>query len=188
MAIKGTIDLITKVDDNTIEIIDWKTGRRLDWATGEEKTLAKLQNDPQLRIYHYAISQAYPNIEHIIFTINFINDGGAFSVCYDKTDLQKTEDMIRKKFEIIKNTTKPQLNKSWKCTKLCHFGKSTFENTHILPILEYRNGQLCKIDSFMTKCEQVKHQIELKGIDKVVDEYTMPNFTVGKYKAPGTTD
>jgi CRISPR/Cas system-associated exonuclease Cas4 (RecB family) len=188
LAIKGTIDLITKVDDNTIEIVDWKTGRRLDWATGEEKTLAKLQNDPQLRIYHYAISQAYPDIEHIIFTINFINDGGAFSICYDKTDLPKTEDMIRKKFEIIKNTKKPQLNKSWKCTKLCHFGKSTFENTHILPILEYRSGQLCKIDTFMTKCEQVKHQIELRGIDKVVDEYTMPGYTIDKYKAPGSTE
>ena len=40
----------------------------------------------------------------------------------------------------------------------------------------------------MTKCEQVKHQIELKGIDKVVDEYTMPGYTIGKYKAPGSTE
>jgi hypothetical protein len=188
LAIKGTIDLITSVNDNTIEIVDWKTGRRLDWATGEEKTLAKLQNDPQLRIYHYAVSQLYPHIEHIIFTINFINDGGAFSVCYDHSDLPKTEDMIRRKFETIKNTQIPQLNKSWKCTKLCHFGKTTFENTHALPILEYRDGQLCKIDAPMTKCEQIKHEIEVKGIDNVVDQYTVPGYTVGKYKAPGSAE
>lgn len=188
LAIKGTIDLITSVDDNTIEIVDWKTGRRLDWATGEEKTLAKLQNDPQLRMYHYAVSHLYPQIDHIIFTINFINDGGAFSVCYDKSDLSQTEDMIRKKFETIKNTTKPQLNKSWKCTKLCHFGKTTFENTHMLPILEYRDNQLCKVDSYMTKCEQIKHDIELKGIDAVVDAYTLPGYSVGRYKAPGSTE
>ena len=188
LAIKGTIDLITKIDDNTIEIIDWKTGRRLDWATGEEKTLAKLQNDPQLRIYHYAVSNLYPNIEHIIFTINFINDGGAFSVCYDKSDLSRTEEMIRKKFETIKNTTKPQLNKTWKCNKLCHFGKTTFENSHILPILEYRDGQLCKHGEYMTKCEQVKHDIELLGINNVVDTYTAPGYTVGKYKAPGSSE
>jgi CRISPR/Cas system-associated exonuclease Cas4 (RecB family) len=188
LAIKGTIDLITSVDNNTIEIVDWKTGRRLDWATGEEKTLAKLQNDPQLRIYHYAVSHLYPNMEHIIFTINFINDGGAYSVCYDKSDLPKTEDMIRSKFEIIKNTTKPQLNKSWKCTKLCHFGKTTFENSHVLPILEYRDGQLCKIDTLMTKCEQVKHDIELLGINNVVDTYMTPGYTVGKYKAPGSAE
>jgi hypothetical protein len=188
LAIKGTIDLITKVNDDTIEIVDWKTGKRLDWATGEEKTLAKLQNDPQLRIYHYAVSNLYPNISHIIFTINFINDGGAFSVCYDKSDLPKTEDMIRQKFETIKHTKAPQLNKSWKCNKLCHFGKTTFDNTHVLPILEYRDGQLCRVDNTMTKCEQVKHDIELKGIENVVDEYTMPGYTVGKYKAPGSAE
>jgi CRISPR/Cas system-associated exonuclease Cas4 (RecB family) len=188
LAIKGTIDLITSVNDDTIEIVDWKTGRRLDWATGQEKTLAKLQGDPQLRIYHYAVSQLYPHIEHIIFTINFINDGGAFSVCYDKKDLPGTEDMIRQKFETIKNTKMPQLNKSWKCTKLCHFGKTTFENTHVLPILEYRDGQLCSQDQPMTKCEQVKHDIELMGMDNVIDRYTVPGYTVGKYKAPGSTE
>lgn len=164
------------------------TGRRLDWATGQEKTLAKLQTDPQLRLYHYAVSHLYPNIEHIIFTINFINDGGAFSVCYDKKDLPGTEDMIRQKFETIKNTKMPQLNKSWKCTKLCHFGKTTFENTHVLPILEYRDGQLCSQDQPMTKCEQVKHDIELMGMDNVIDRYTVPGYTVGKYKAPGSTE
>lgn len=188
LAIKGTIDLITKVDDNTIEIIDWKTGRRLDWATGEEKTLEKLQRDPQLRIYHYAVSQIYPDIEHIIFTINFINDGGAFSVCYDKNDLPKTEDMIRIKYNTIKNTQSPQLNKSWKCNKLCHFGKTTFANSHVLPIIEYREGQVCNLDSPMTKCEQVKHDIELKGMNNVIDEYTAPGYTVGRYKAPGSSE
>jgi CRISPR/Cas system-associated exonuclease Cas4 (RecB family) len=188
LAIKGTIDLITKVDDNTIEIVDYKTGRRLDWATGEEKTLAKLQNDPQLRIYHYAVSQLYSHIEHIIFTIYFINDGGAFSICYDKSDLPKTEDMIRQKFETIKNTQVPQLNKSWKCTKLCHFGKTTFENSHVLPIIEYRDGQLCKVDQAMTKCEQIKHDIELIGINKVIDTYTFPDYSIGFYKAPGSVE
>ncbi len=188
LAIKGTIDLITKVNDNTIEIVDWKTGRRLDWATGQEKTLAKLQNDPQLRIYHYAVSQLYPDMDHIMFTINFINDGGAFTVSYDKSDLSKTEDMIRQKFETIKNTQVPQLNKSWKCTKLCHFGKTTFENSHVLPIVEYRDNQICTNGSTMTKCEQIKHDIQLKGIENVVDQYTAPGYTVGKYKAPGSSE
>lgn len=188
LAIKGTIDLITKVNDNTIEIIDWKSGKRLDWATGEEKTLAKLQNDPQLRIYHYAVSALYPQMDHIIFTINFINDGGAFSVCYDKNDLPQTELMIKKKFETIKNTQVPELNKTWKCTKLCHFGKTTFENSHVLPILEYRDNQITKVDNHMTKCEQVKHDIHLLGIDNVVDNYTVPGYSVGSYKAPGSTE
>lgn len=188
LAIKGTIDLITKVDDNTLEIVDYKSGKRLDWATGEEKTLAKLQDDPQLRIYHYAVSALYPQYEHIICTIYFINDGGPFSICYDKSDLPQTENMLRKKFEIIKQTQIPKLNKTWKCTKLCHFGKTTFENSHVLPILEYRDGQVCSKDSYMTKCEQIKHDLELKGVNNVIDEYTPSGYTIGHYKAPGSVE
>jgi hypothetical protein len=188
LAIKGTIDLITQVGDNTIEIIDWKTGRRLNWATGKEKTQEKLEEDPQLRIYHYAIQKLYPHIDHIMVTIFFINDGGAFSVIFDKSDLAKTESMLRDKFEIIKKTQKPRLNKSWMCSKLCHFGKSTFENSNVLPILEYRDNQLCQKNSHMTKCEQIKHDIELKGMNNVVDEYTVPGYTVAKYKAPGSVE
>ena len=187
LALKGTIDLITLVNDNTIEVIDWKTGRRLDWATGEEKTQEKLERDPQLRIYHYAISHLYPNIEHIIFSIYFINDGGPFSICFDKKDLAETENMLRQKFDIIKKTKKPKLHKSWMCTKLCHFGKTTFDNTHVQPITEYRNGQVCGSGSTMTKCEQVKHDIELYGISSVTNEYKNKNHSFGQYKAPGST-
>jgi hypothetical protein len=187
LAIKGTIDLITKVNDSTIEMVDWKTGRRLDWATGEEKTLEKLYKDPQLKIYHYAISKLYPEYDHVIASINFINDGGAFSVCFDKPDLEDTENIIRKKFEAIKNCKRPMLSKSWKCSKLCHFGKTTFENSNtLLPILEYRDGQACQKGSYMTKCEQIRHELELKGMKTVVDEYTVPGYTVGHYKAPGS--
>lgn len=188
LALKGTIDLITLVGDNTIEVIDWKTGRRLDWATGEEKTQEKLENDPQLRIYHYAIKHLFPHINHIIFSIYFINDGGPFSICFDDSDLAKTEEMIRRKFDIVKKSKKPKLNKSWMCNKLCHFGKTTFENTNIDPIIEYRDGMLCSKNTPMTKCEQLKHDTELYGMDTVVNLYKHPNHTFGKYKAPGTTE
>ena len=187
LALKGTIDLITKVDDKTFEIIDYKTGRRLDWATGEEKTIEKLEKDPQLSIYHYAISHLYPDIEHIIFTIFFMNDGGPFSICFDKKDLARTEDMLRRKFEVIKNTKKPKLNKCWMCNKLCHFGKTTFENTSIDPIIEYRDNQVTQFGNYMTKCEQIRHEIELHGMDYVVQNYSAPNHSVGFYKPPGST-
>jgi hypothetical protein len=186
LALKGTIDLVTSLSPNTIEVIDWKTGRRLDWATGKEKTQEKLEKDPQLRIYHYAISHLYPEIEHIIFSIYFINDGGPFSVCFDKSHLLETENMLRNKFELIKSTKKPRLHKSWMCNKLCHFGKTTFENTHIIPTTEYRDNQVCQKNNFMTKCEQIKHEVELNGIDQVTKEYQNLNHSIGHYKAPGS--
>lgn len=188
LAIKGTIDLITKANDNTLEIIDWKTGKRLNWATGEEKTQAKLETDPQLMIYFYAAQKLYPEIDHCIVTIFFINDGGPFSMTFDKKDLLKTEDLLRTKFEQIKKCNKPKLNKSWKCNKLCHYGKTTFANTNITPLIEYRNNQVCSQGSFMTMCEQVKHDIDMNGIKNVVDQYTVPGYNVGYYKAPGSTE
>lgn len=188
LGLKGTIDLITLANKNTIEIIDWKTGRRLDWATGEEKTLEKLERDPQLRIYHYAISKLYPHIDHIIFSIYFINDGGPFSICFDKKDLIATEDMLRRKFEIIKLTKKPKLNRCWMCSKLCHFGKTTFENTSIDPMIEYRDNQVTKHGFSMTKCEQIRHDLDLHGMDYVVERYKSPNHSFGSYKSPGSTE
>jgi hypothetical protein len=186
LALKGTIDLITLVNDSTIEVIDWKTGKRLDWATGQEKTQEKLEQDPQLKIYHYAIKQLYPHIENIIFSIYFINDGGPFSICFNDSDLQSTENMLRHKFEAIKSTKKPRLNKTWMCSKLCHFGKTTFDNTNISVIQEYRDGQNCKLGSPMTKCEQIKHDLDLYGIDATIGMYKHTNHSFGSYKSPGS--
>jgi hypothetical protein len=187
LGLKGTIDLITKVDDKTVEVVDYKSGKRLDWATGQEKTQEKLEKDAQLRIYHYAVKKLYPHIETVIFTIYYVNDGGPFSMVFHDSDLADTEDMLRKKFEIIKNTRKPRLNKSWMCNKLCHFGKTTFENSNIESQTEYRDGQVCQKGSVMSKCEQVKHDLELYGIDATMSMYKHPDHTVGHYQAPGAT-
>lgn len=187
LGLKGTIDLITVVDDKTVEVVDYKSGRRLDWATGEEKTQEKLQKDSQLRIYHYAVKKLYPYIDTVIFTIYFVNDGGPFSMVFHDSDLVETEDMLRRKFEVIKSTRRPRLNKTWMCNKLCHFGKTTFANTNIEPIEEYRDNQTCQKGSTMTKCEQVKHDLELYGIDATMGMYQHPNHVVGHYQAPGAT-
>jgi hypothetical protein len=61
---KGTSDQSSIHGHPRIEVIDWKTGRRLDWATGEEKTYEKLCSDPQLLLYNYAISKLIP-VNHI---------------------------------------------------------------------------------------------------------------------------
>jgi CRISPR/Cas system-associated exonuclease Cas4 (RecB family) len=188
LSIKGTIDLITQPNENTAEIIDWKTGRRLNWATGEEKTQEKLEVDPQLMIYYYAVKKLYPHIDNVIVTIYFINDGGPFSVAFDKSDMHKTEQLLKDKFKKIQHTLKPRLSKSWKCTKLCHYGKTTFEGTNIEPITEYRDGMVCNVGDKMTKCQQVAHDIGLKGYQETVDEYTTPGYNVGHYKAPGSTE
>jgi hypothetical protein len=45
-------------------------------------------------------------------------------------------------------------------------------------------GQNLKYDMLVMKW----YDIELKGMKTVVDEYTVPGYTVGKYKAPGSIE
>jgi hypothetical protein len=178
LALKGTIDLITDVGDGVYEIIDWKTGRRLDWATGKEKTMAKLQTDPQLRIYHLAAKKLYPHVESFLITIHFMNDGGPFTLHFQDSDIPDTLDMIKAKFDVIKNTTRPQQVFSWKCSKICSAGKTTYEGTHIDPMQN-------SFGACMNKCDQTMAMIKENGIEWVTQNCMSPEHTIGKYEAPG---
>lgn len=171
LAIKGTIDLVTKVDDDTIEVIDWKTGRRLDWASGQEKDFKKLTSDAQLLLYNYAISKLYPDYKQAIMSIFFIKDGGPFSMCFDKSDQEKFLGMLKNRFEEIKANVSPKPLREdrshWKCTKLCHFYKNNWEGT----------------DTPM--CIHIGDKLKKDGLDKTVKDCTNKGFSIGYYEAPG---
>jgi ATP-dependent helicase/DNAse subunit B len=171
LAIKGTIDLITKINDDTIEVVDYKTGRRLDWATGEEKTYKKLCSDPQLLLYNYAISKLFPQYKQIIMSIFFIKDGGPFSICFDKEDHHKFLEMLKDRFKDIQqnNTPKPisQDRSNWKCTKLCHYCKNTWEN------------------SDLSMCVYVDNYLKEHGMDKTIADCSRKGFSINFYEAPG---
>lgn len=154
LALKGTIDLVCNNGNNIYEMVDWKTGKRLDWATGKVKEYADLREDSQLRIYHYALSKLLPNARKIYVTIVYINDGGPFPLPYDKSDLPKTEKMIKERFDEIRSSPRPKLiYPDWKCEKLCHFGKTKWENSE------------------KTKCKFIKDEIFNIGLDKVITKY-----------------
>lgn len=152
MALKGTIDLITKEDDKTLHIIDYKTGKRIDWATGKEKTQDSLFHDKQLRLYHYAVSHMFPQYDTVMVTIFYIRSGGPFTVCFTKDDLKVTEDMLRTKFEKIWATQVPKLDISWKCSKLCPFSKPS------------------EHDPSKTTCEFFRDKIKKDGMDATLYE------------------
>lgn len=172
LRLKGTIDLITEVAPGIIEIIDWKTGQRLDWGTGAVKDYKKLANDPQLRIYHYAASKLYPQYKQVMLTINFVRDGGPFSIVFHKQDLEVTERLLRNRFRDIQNTSRPRLNKGWKCKAFCHFGKNNFR----LP-----DGT----DTGKTICEYTKDRFIQIGPTAATKELTVAGHSLSYYEAPG---
>jgi len=171
LAIKGTIDLVTETEEGIIEVIDWKTGRRLDWATGEEKTYGKLCSDPQLLLYNYAISKLFPQYKQSIMSIFFIKDGGPFSMCFDKADEKRFLEMLKERFLDIKKNEKPQPispnRENWKCTKLCHYCKNKWPETD------------------QNMCIYIENSIKTKGMDQTIKDCTRSGFDIGFYSAPG---
>jgi len=171
LAIKGTIDLVTKIDDNIIEVVDWKTGQRKNWATGEVKTYEKLLDDAQLLLYNYAISKLYPDYEQAIMSIFFTRDGGPFSMCFDKSDQDRFLEMLRKRYEEIKDNIKPRpissSRRDFRCQKLCHFYKNNWPGTNT------------------TMCEYVEKKLHTIGHEKTLKECTNEGFNIGYYEAPG---
>ena len=156
LSIKGTVDLILKHDDEYYEILDYKTGKRINWATGEEKTHEKLQKDTQLLLYYYALKNMYPEREFSV-SIYYINSGGLFSMVFDEDDYQKAEDILRQKFEQIRDIQQPRLlsneNSHWKCQKLCKFSQP------------YKEGAEKSV------CQYIRDQIKHRGIVKVVESF-----------------
>ena len=155
LRINGTIDLVTQKKDGIIEVIDWKTGRpNFDWNKGKYKSYLDLCNDPQLRIYHYAAAQLYPKASEIFMTIFYAQEA-PHSICFQRSDLEKTEEMLQKRFTAIRNNFKPKrIHPNWKCKKLCHFYKNGPDG----PVSEYK-------DSI---CSKVHKEIQQLGVDKVL--------------------
>ena len=185
LRLKGTIDLITKVNDTTNEIIDYKSGIRKNWGTGEVKEYGDFYKDFQLRLYHYAHTVLFPNVQNVLITIYYIKDGGPFTIAFGRSDIPETLDMIREKFEAIRDTETPQVNYGPPCKTFCHLGKQTFEGTNVRPIVAGSNCKLSYTGNNMCMCDQLKYSLEHRNTEIVIDNMTKDGHNVGFYKAPG---
>lgn len=158
LGLKGTIDLMVQ-QGNDLEMIDWKTGLRLDWSTFQPKTYEKLMDDPQLRIYHYAASKLYPKIDNIFVTIFYMQAGGPESLCFTKHDLKTTEDILRNRFNAIRNTVRPKLVYPNKKCNFCYFKKNDLNGN---VVADY-NDSICKT---------IRDDVVNLGLDKVMKKYS----------------
>jgi len=112
------------------------TGSRNDWITGLPKDYEYLSSkDIQLRLYDLAVWMMYPEYKYRLLTINFINDGGPYTVIFDDDKREETFEILKNEFNTIKNNPVPSRLKeekpdqaSWKCNRVCHFGKTMAPN------------------------------------------------------------
>lgn len=173
LGIKGTTDLLTDVGHGVIEMVDWKTGSRVNWAKRDrfgqpiEKDYGMLCKDPQLLIYFYAITKMFPEYKQVMVTIFFCKDGGPYTICFEPEDLLKTEEILRAKFEEIRDTQIPKLNVGKQCTQFCYFGKNQWQDT----------GK--------TICQHFKDEVELYGINNTMQKHCANYNHLTTYGAGG---
>jgi hypothetical protein len=154
LRLKGTIDLVVQRSTNVIEIVDWKTGKCMNWNKMKKKEYDDFYSDPQLLLYHYAARKLYPEVEEIFFTIFYLQEGGPFSIAFQKSDIKKAEQMLRDRFNAIRNTKRPSLIwPSFKC-KWCYFSKHKLDDS----LTDNYNDTICK---------KIKDEIVQLGISRV---------------------
>ena len=106
-------------------------------------------------LYYYALKNLYPDYSFYV-SIYYINDGGIFDLVFDEQDYLKAEEILKQKFEEIRDCKIPkQLSKEqshWKCQKLCRFSE-TFEDT----------GK--------SACQYFHDMVQSIGIKKVTEEH-----------------
>jgi len=154
LTITGIIDLIAKSKDGSIhQVIDWKSGRRVDFATQKPKTAENLHNDTQLMYYYYFINKLYPHFDETLLTIFYLKDGGPFTPLFEKSDLPRIEKHIKKTFEEIKNCSYPDMIDERQVHRVCQW--CAFKEN------DKDGNNLCKL---------VGDKIKLQGIDKTTEE------------------
>lgn len=84
-SIKGRFDRVDHLDTDTLEIIDYKTGKL--------RTSEACKDDLQLMLYANALSQMYPQ-KNIKLTLHFLEHRSRLPVGFDVASLQRAEETV----------------------------------------------------------------------------------------------
>jgi ATP-dependent helicase/DNAse subunit B len=122
--VTGYMDLVHEASADTIEVVDWKTGRRQDFNTQREKDFYDLMRDVQPRLYHLAATQMYPQYPNVLVTFYYINDGGPISLPFTADDLAPTLGSVWRFFDTVRRDQQINRSRTWRCTRFCHYGRT----------------------------------------------------------------
>lgn len=106
--VQGFIDLVTEIDDETLEVRDYKTGNFT-------KKTDEAWKDLQMRIYSLIIKKMYPKYKYVLMTLDYLKKT-PITVCFSAEDDEKTLQFLGRAYKEIVNAENPERKKSFKCT------------------------------------------------------------------------
>lgn len=121
--VRGFIDLVHEIDEETIEIVDWKTGIRKNLYTQEPIDEVVLTREVQSRLYHLVAYFLYPKYKNILITFYYTSSGGPVTIALSQDDVAMTIASLHRFFTTISKDTLIRRNRWWTC-KMCSFSKN----------------------------------------------------------------
>jgi hypothetical protein len=100
ITINGIIDVITELDNDTIEIVDYKTGKYV-------QSYNECAKDPQLLIYHLAAKTQWHNYRNFFITIYYLRKK-PLTLSFSPKDEVGTENALKHYWHSIINDQSPK--------------------------------------------------------------------------------
>ncbi len=95
--LSGRIDRIDKIGDNSLEIIDYKTGRTVP---SEEE----VRNNLQLSIYYFALLKLWPSTQQVTLSLYYLRPDMKVSFVAEPALLEQAKETLRDLVEQIRTT------------------------------------------------------------------------------------
>lgn len=106
--IRGFMDLVTEVDEETMEVRDYKTG------TYTKKT-SEAFKDLQMRIYSLVAKELFPQYKYVLMTLDYLRKQPV-TVIFGPDDDEKTRSFLNEAYKKISESVNPPRKKSFKCS------------------------------------------------------------------------
>lgn len=105
--VRGFMDLVTEIDEETLEVRDYKSG------TYTKKTDEAFK-DLQMRIYSLVAKEMFPQYKYVLMTLDYLRKQPV-TVVFGPEDDEKTREFLQDAYKKITEAKNPPRKKSFKC-------------------------------------------------------------------------
>ena len=106
--VRGFMDLVLEIDEETLEVRDYKTGNYT-------KNTDEAFRDLQMRIYSMVAKELFPQYKYVLMTLDYLRKG-PISVIFSKEDDDNTRKFLKEAYAKIAGAKEPTRRKSFKCS------------------------------------------------------------------------